>query len=247
MKTPIISLLFIALTAFQNCSPVDFGVAAVSSSSIQDPVCGDTDSCQTVQPFSCKTIQAVLPAANGVLEIPARSEAGLCFSVKLMDAIANSASNLTPNIDTDLISRDHDRGISSPENRRNPYLLGKSVLNFKLDGPRSVKLSGSGSQLSPILADNFILAGIYPQSIANPDPEYYRVYGTSDSSVGTGNGVYFRNVYLPINAFATGGTSTIHALDISSRVIPNSVYTLDVRALDCGAVRELSDIHLLFQ
>ena len=54
--------------------------------------------------FSCKTLVALQPLPNGTLQVPARTVDGLCYAVHMADAIANSPSNLTTTIDTQVIS-----------------------------------------------------------------------------------------------------------------------------------------------
>jgi hypothetical protein len=196
--------------------------------------------------FSCKSVKT-LTLSNGKLDIPARTADGICYSIKLMDKIANSSSSLTKTTDANLISRNHDVRYNDPNDVRKPYLMGKSNLQFKLDGARQVKLAGAQTVTTPILVDNFILVGIYPSSVTNPASEYYKAYGTSDSTVYNSNSVILNNKYVPVTAFATGGTSTITPLDITAQVQSGQSYSLDLRALDCGAARELSDIYLLFQ
>jgi hypothetical protein len=196
--------------------------------------------------FTCKTVKPLV-WSNGKLEVPARTEEGVCYAVKLLNAVAGSESKLTKVNDGDLVSRNHDVRYDDPNDVRHPYLLGKKQVSFWMGGARTVKLAGSPSPSAPIKVDNFIMVGIAPQSVANPGAEYYKAYGTSDSTVYTSNSIIYKNKYVPLQAFATGGTSTITPLDITSKVTPNQVYNLDVRAEDCGAWRELSDIYLLFQ
>jgi hypothetical protein len=195
--------------------------------------------------FSCKSIMALAPV-NGLLTVPARTGAGICYSVKLMDAIANSSSKLTSTRDMTVLSRNHDAGGGN----RNPYSMGAKVVDFYMEGPHQVKLSGSGMALAPILVDNYVLTGIYPKSVANPGASYFHAYGTSDASViGTDavNSILVNDQPVTVQAFATGGTSTIAPLDITNQVMEKQTYTLDARALDCGGAREMTEVYLLFQ
>jgi hypothetical protein len=196
--------------------------------------------------FSCKTVTKLEPV-NGLITVPERTADGICYSVKLMDAVTSGASSLTKSMDPTVISRNHDGGYSDPNKVHNPYLMGSRVVDFNMEGPHQVKLSGSGMALAPIAVDNFVLTGIYPKSVANPGASYFHAYGTSDSSVYDTNAVLVNNAQVPVQAFATGGTSTIAPLDITNQVMAKQTYTLDARALDCGGSRAMTDLYLLFQ
>lgn len=125
--------------------------------------------------------------------------------------------------------------------------MGSLRVDFRLQGRRSVKLAGSENSLDPILVDNFLLSGIFPRSIQNPGVQYYRAYGTRDSTIGGSESISFRNTPIAVSGFDTGGTSTIAALDITQEIQTNVTYTVDVRALDCGSQRALSSIYIVFQ
>lgn len=197
--------------------------------------------------FQCRSF-VVLPATEQ-LSIPPRTAEGICYSVPIMNRIANSSSRLTTQLEMDVVSRDHD--VWAP--RRNPYVLGKYQANVQIQGPRVVKLAGGLSTTSPIRVDNFLLFGLFPQSQMDANPNQvdistsYKAMGTSDSVVPGVNGILFRDIPIPVIPFASAGTSTIAPLDLSQSLTPNLPYVLDLRALDCGGSRELSDIHLLFQ
>lgn len=181
--------------------------------------------------------------SGGALNIPARS-AGECFTYKLFSSIKNSSSKLTTVIDADVISRNHDG--SNPKNH-NPYVLGKALINFKLAGPRVVKLTGGANSLSPILVDNFVLSGIYPAQVA-PVPDHYSANGTKDSTVDAAQShILLKNAPIPLKSFGAQGTATVAPLEIVREADTNLDYLLDVRALDCGGSRELSEIYLVFQ
>ncbi len=194
--------------------------------------------------FKCNKF-TVLSFANGsnVINVPARSE-GECFSIKLFDRISNSSSRLTPIKDLEVISRNHD---SSNPRIHNPYVLGSAKINFKLGGPRVVKLSGGANSTSPILVDNFVVSGIYPDQIA-PIPAHYSANGTKDSTVDSAQThILFKDSQIPLKSFASGGTATVSPLEIVKEADTNLDYILDIRALDCGGARELSEVHLVFQ
>lgn len=201
--------------------------------------------------FQCKSVVALAQSSAGFYDVPARTTAGICYSVKLMNRIANGSSTLTTVTDPDFLSRDHSAGNGNYLNQVAPYQLGKSTLGFILrqgGGARGVKLSGSTDSLSPILVDNYVAVGLAKTSVGLSDVTSYRAYGTSDSTIDAASTyVKFRTQQLPLKSFGSGGTSTINALDITTRVSTEVPYSLDVRALDCGGARELSDIFLVFQ
>lgn len=198
--------------------------------------------------FSCKTIQTISPNSSGVLEVPARSAAGVCFAIKIMDALPNQTSiRIGKGKDADVISRNHDNGWNNPNNVAAPYRMGNSILDFRLLGARQVKLSGQGSSLASIQVDNFVLVGTYPKSIASPDARYFRAYGTSDSSVRDTNSVLFKGTPIAVKPFGSGGTATVSPLDITPDVSIGDINTFDVRALDCGSSGTMSNLFLLFQ
>lgn len=193
--------------------------------------------------FRCTKFTVLGLTGTNTLNVPARSE-GECFSIKLFDRISNSSSRLTTVKDLDVISKNHD---SSSPRTHNPYVLGSAIINFKLGGPRVVKLSGGPNSTSPILVDNFVVSGIYPKQIA-PVPAHYSANGTKDSTVDSAQThILFKQAQIPLKSFASGGTATVAPLEIVKEADTNLDYILDVRALDCGGSRELSEVHLVFQ
>lgn len=197
--------------------------------------------------FKCLKVQAL--SLNELTNVPARTSEGICYAVKLMSAIANSNSGLSQSTDSEVVSRNHDSGGSST---RNPYKLGSFSSEINLAGERVVKLSGGLDASKKILVDNFVLTGVYPVSTnesVNDLAKYYKVRGTSDSTISSNSnyGVLFRQTLLPVISFGAAGTSSVAPIDISAEVVPKVPYILDIRALDCGGARELSDIYLLFQ
>ncbi len=194
--------------------------------------------------FKCTKFTVIsLAAGSNLLNIPARSE-GECFSLKLFDAIQNSSSRLTTLKDLEVVSRNHD---SSNPRIHNPYVLGSAKINFKLGGPRVVKLSGGPNSTSPILVDNFVVSGIYPAQLA-PLASHYSAHGTKDSTVDTNQThILLKDSPILLKSFATGGTATVTPLEIVKEADTNLDYILDIRALDCGGARQLSEVHLVFQ
>ncbi|MCK6598143.1 MAG: Ig-like domain-containing protein [Bdellovibrionaceae bacterium] len=192
--------------------------------------------------FQCNSI-INLSVAN-TIKIPARTASGVCYALKIFDAIANSNSNLTKIEDKDIVSRTH--GGASDFPTRNPYLMNRTLVNFNLEGPRVVKLAGGLSTLSPILSDNYILVGVYPQA-ATPLVSHYAAYGTTDSTIPNTNYILFKKEPVILTPFGSSGTATISPLEIVREADTDLNYNLDVRTLDCGGIREQSNMYLLFQ
>lgn len=212
---------------------------------VKDPATG------RCRDFVCKRV--VQLDASQLMNIPARTAEGLCYALKLMSAIPVSPSE--GKVDASVVSRNH--GLNATGNR-NPFVMGEFYGQFKLLGARNVKLSGGLSATAPILVDNYVLFGVFPSSTSAENLQanlssYYMVNGTSDSSVVNGQNtplgdyILFNNRQLKIKAFATEGTSSVAPVDITSRAQPGVAHILDIRALDCGGSRNLSDIYLLFQ
>jgi hypothetical protein len=201
--------------------------------------------------FQCKQVTALAPRADGTFDVPARTIDGNCYSAKLMTSIPNGPSSLSPTFDGDVISRNHNVSSSDYHSQHAPYVLNKSKISFIFrqgGGARSVKLSGSSSSISAIRVDNFVLVGLAKSSLGLGDNANYRAYGSGDSTIDANNSIIqFRNLPLPFQSFGAGGTASIGALDITTRVSTETMYDLDIRALDCGGSREMSDIVLLFQ
>ena len=201
--------------------------------------------------FACKTVIVIAPDSANHYNVPARTTAGNCYSAKLMSKIANSDSTLTTAVDADFVSRDHSSGSVDYTKQHRPYMLGASLLGFimrKGGGARSVKVSGSTDALSPILVDNFLGIGLAKKSLGLANASSYRAYGASDSTVDANStSVKFNDQPVPLKSFGGSGISTISALDVTTQVSTEDEYSLDVRALDCGGSRKLSDIYLVFQ
>ncbi len=176
--------------------------------------------------------------------VPKRTTEGLCYAMKLFDPIANSGSSLNKELDSTVVSRDHDR---SGMNLRNPYVLDRDLLNFILEGKRIAKLSGGANITSSIKVDNFVLVGLYPDAI-QPVTAHYTAQGTLDSTVTSAQThILLNNQPVPLKSFGPMGTATVAPIEIISEADENLGYMLDLRALDCGGARELSNIYLIFQ
>ena len=241
------------LCKFVGSNANDASIASVSAQVSISVDCGSQvkDSGGRCEDFACKSI-VTLTAAQ-LTSIPARTSAGICYSYKLMSEIANSSSNLTTTLDTTVLAKNHGRTSDGNLNDA-PFLMGQFKGNFQLQGARAVKLAGGNSATAPILVDNFIMTGVYPAATASPIDvrKFYRVTGTTDSAIinadssSTGS-IQFNSEQLPVVGYASGGTSSIAPIDITSSAAPNVLQTLDIRALDCGGSRQLSDVYLLFQ
>ena len=238
---------------FTGSNPTDHEIESVTAQVSVSVDCGSQvkDAGGKCEDFACKSVVAL--TASQLTSIPARTSAGICYSYKLMSAIANSSSNLTTGFDSTILAKNHGR---TKDNNLNdaPFLMGQFKGNFQLQGARAVKLAGGNSATASILVDNFIMTGVYPAATATPIDvrKYYRVTGTTDAAIINADGsstgsVQFNSEQLPVVGYASGGTSSIAPLDITSSATPNVMQTLDIRALDCGGSRELSDIYLLFQ
>lgn len=200
--------------------------------------------------FTCKK---VLPLDRASLSnVPKRTIEGLCYALKIFDRIENGKSSLTMGSDSNVIARSHD--LASTTATAHPYAMNIENTELRLEGPRVVKLSGGLSATASILVDNFVLVGVHP---SNVDPnnklnDYYKAMGTADSSIVNSDGsdthsIQLNQTLIPVQAFGPRGTSTVAPLDITSSIQPEVFHRLDVRALDCGGSRQLSDIYLLFQ
>ena len=205
------------------------------------------------QDFSCQKF-IELTSLNELLKIPARDSNGVCYAIKILNQITLSSSSLNKTIDQDVLSRNHDQLDQSQKPNHQPYQLGFVKTEFRVEGPRVVKLSGGLSDTAPILVDNFLLLGVYPTGadISGNLNSVYSARGTSDSAVLDNNkrstaNIEFLNTPIPVIPYGTGGTGSVSAVDITRSAEPKIFNTLDIRALDCGGSRELSDVYLLFQ
>lgn len=240
----------LSIFLFQNCQ--QSGEIALlpalsseqSSNDVPDATCGNRINSNGVcKDFVCEHVIEI--NAQSLNDIPARNADGNCYAMKLGSAISKSPSNLTSARDNEVISRNHDDNNGS----HHPYSMASFKGEIKLRGPRVVKLSGGLSETAQIKVDNFILTGVYRDGTdIIKYSDYYKARGTSDSSIPNGSGnISFKNEQIPLEVFASGGVSSIAPIDLSSTIQANTYYWLDVRALDCGGDREMSNIYILFQ
>jgi hypothetical protein len=214
-----------------------------SFSPVIDPDAADNGSGQTIPEFTCRKVQ--LLEKTDSLTIAARDESGTCFAMKALSAFATSDSSLTSKIDDDALANDHFNGFGSDRERKS-FLMDRLHLRFAFQGPRRILLSGAADDRTPILVDNYALVGIAPSS-RNLIARDYRAYGTSDAALFRTKGIHFKGQNVPLTAFQGGGTASIQPLDITRYVEPGRDYQLDLRAEDCGGIRQLSEIYILFQ
>ncbi len=243
--SPIVEDLKCSVSAQTASDPivkaVDINVDCESSGKLKDP---DSHMCID---FSCKSYVAITPANSNdglKFEVPPRSVAGVCYTVKLMDAIQLSKSDKNQTHDPDVVSSNHTSGGTW-----NPWVMSRSRVEFLMKsggGARQVRLSGSGQKAESIKVDNFVLAGLAKKAVGLSSNESYLAYGSKDSTV-DGSHIKFRNANLPFKDFGAAGVTSIGSVDITTRVSTEESYLLDVRALDCGGSREMSDVYLLFQ
>jgi hypothetical protein len=270
-KITLIAVSAVLMVAFQNCAQMNFAPATdvlAESTSPNGDSLGQTDVNQDnngnnagatptpaptatppvvdladAKPFSCKVFTEITYNPAATLNIPKRdSNSGECFVMKIVSKAIFQKSATNPNQDNDVVSRDHATNTSN----HHPFVLGNAMVRMRLGGERAIKLSGGKNDTANILVDNFLLIGIAATSQIG-DPQYYKAYGTSDSSAIGYQGVLFKDVTIPVTAFATGGTSTIKPLSLAGQIEIDRDYTLDVRALDAGSYGEVSDIYMLFQ
>lgn len=197
------------------------------------------------KPFACRVFREV---PGFPFSVPARTQEGICYYKKLFDAIAfsNSGSgfqglDVRPRLDN-VLSRGHG-GDNSPY-PIHPYILGRAVFDFKMLGAREVKLSGRPDQLVTIRVDNFVLVGSRKVSESR---FAYSAYGTADSAIYYTDHIMADDQPVYLNPFGAWGTATIGALPLTERFSVNEDYTLNINALDCGGMQELSEIYVVFQ
>jgi hypothetical protein len=248
----ILPLLAIVLVfAYTNCSGQKFNF---SSSEKFNP--------SEINSIDCKqVIEIPLPSDGSLIHIPARGSDDVCYSVKLISAASARPSSSNPIRDADVLSNDFDSGDTRLNS--NPYVMGRSVVNLFLEGPRAIMLSGSVDGLSEIRADNFILVGVMPTAQIY-EPQFYTAYGTSDcriynvagNPIGTtapynnSDGTFYlsyKNVATLFVPFATGGTASVVPQRVDGDMATNRSYSIDFRALDCGGVGYSSDTYLSFK
>ncbi len=246
----------VVLVAGQNCQPsykMNNNIIdnpTVASTTVLDSGCKAGIDCERDLPpiadFHCKTIVAIRSADP--LEVPARANDGVCYSLKILDAVANGPSSSTTIVDETIISRNHDRTSQDSNDTRHPYVLGKVLVKLLMHDRRLIKLSSSGIEEMPIRVDNFLTVGTFPDNPTHVAPaSYYHAFGTMDSTINNTDTISLNGEPVIVNDFGPGGTSSISTVDITNYIHPMTTYDLDVRLLDCGSVRESSDVYLLFQ
>lgn len=201
-------------------------------------------------PFECKHFIQV-DNSSDLTSIPARTVEGNCYYYKLLNAITYSSSSLTQTFDYDIRSRSHSSYLTYTAGQvAPPYLMGKANIDFVSQSSRILKLSGDAILSKEIKVDNFMMFGLYPSDTTDFSQldKYYSARGTQDCSISQSTSVIqFMNQAIPLIPLASGGTASIAPIEISKITEVNKKYHLDLRALDCGGYRELSDIYLLFQ
>lgn len=259
----LVGFAVLLVGGFQNCAKMNFTTeeAALKPSSADasgDPSSQDPSASASPTPrssgnppvvdisddkdFSCKQFVEINYDPSSILNVPKRDGNGLCYIVKIISAVVFQKSVDNPNVDNEVISRNH----ADNKTNHHPFVLGSQMVRMRLEGARAIKLSGGKNDSSNILVDNFLLIGVAPSAVIG-DPQYYKAYGTSDSEAIGYAGVLFKDVVIPVKAFATGGTSTIKPLSLEGSIEVDRDYSLDVRGLDAGSYGEISDIYLLFQ
>ncbi len=198
------------------------------------PVCASKCASFTVLP---------LPPLGSFLDIPVRNGKGDCYAVKIFDAIPVGPSINTMGFDTNIISRDHTSGGDNSYLVANPYILGVRTLNVLLRDQRAVRLSSSSITPEPITVDNYMVIGVMPASTVNKVNSFYKVYGSSDIGINGTNTITINGEPMSVN----GGNYKNLPLDLTSLTKPKEEFTVDLKMLDCGGIRESSDVYMLFQ
>lgn len=74
-----------------------------NTGAVMDPVVPPPAQCEgptCAPPPPCRQFQAIAPSPNGVITVPERTQDGMCYTMKLMDEIPASRSELSPSVDT---------------------------------------------------------------------------------------------------------------------------------------------------
>lgn len=222
---------------YKICSPILCPKGREPSGACTVPTTTTTTTTLAPRPFSCRQYQAVSFPAT----IPARdSVTGICYYQKILSAVPAGMSGGTKL--TSIFARSHDPVTYGQT--LSPYILGQATPKFTLMGARNLKLSGAVQQLTSIQVDNFLVVGITNES---RNQTTVQAYGTEDSAIIGTNGVKVNNQMIALTPFQSGGTATIDALLINKTFNPNENYLIDIKALDCGGSKELSDVYLVFE
>lgn len=239
----------VVLIGYQNCSRnqsfVEIPETEMSSSATSACKEDEVQSGGACVPYECKSFVEIksFPAI-----VPQRTSEGVCYFAKIFDKVASGPSSGAQM--SNVLSRIHGAGASSdplsPSNVAPPFILGTFTNVFTLDGERTVKLSGSGSALSPILVDNYVLAGSRLAS-SSREISNYRAWGTADAAIGTTGNIKVNGKDVSLAAFGPAGTATIGTLTLTSGFLVGEQYEININALDCGGAKALSDVYLVFQ
>lgn len=233
----------VLVLAFQNCSESKMTFAEIPE--------GELFSSSEAAEFQC--LQYVEVAIADIdsqrWNIPARTADGLCYYVKIAEAMPVQPSKDSGMVrDSDVVSRDHNYSLADGLKTNNPYVMAQQKISFLLSDQRKILIAGGPSESDPILVDNFILVGVSAEGMAENITRQYLAYGTSDSSVFVdSNKVLYRNYQVGLIPFATGGTSTVSAIALENKMAIGYVFNLDIRLLDAGGSAHMSDIYLIIQ
>jgi len=201
----------------------------------------------------------------GNFVIPPPDATQTCYYLHVVNAVdlgSPVASSTWKTYRNDIEARDHDVSHGNAA----PRVIG-SILNsngtintgavgsaqITLLGQRTVSLSGSASGNVNMLVDNFILLEMNSKTL-----------GLQNLAEGTVDAVPWANPTNPndmttaditVNgqpitnyvSFASGGTTDIDPVDISSYFPLNDTVSVTTTGLDCGGVGDISDIYILFQ
>lgn len=233
----------ILVLAFQNCSESKMTFAEIPE--------GELFSSSQAAEFQCLQYVEVSLSDIGSQrwDIPARTEEGVCYYVKIAEAMpVQSSKDSGMGRDSDVVSRDHNFSLADGLKTNHPYVMAQQKISFSLSDQRKILVAGGPSELDPILVDNFILVGVSAEGMAENINRQYLAYGTSDSSVFTdSNKVLYKNYQVGLIPFATGGTSTVNAIALENKMAIGYAFNLDIRLLDAGGAAHMSDIYLIIQ
>ena len=209
-----------------------------------------------VNNFECEEY-VMLSDFGSKLEVPARTNNGVCYFVKIADAVAQQRSG-SPGInqrDVTVKAADHDASRTSQgyQFENNPFFLGGSAFDLKVGEHWKMAISGAFNDPSAdMFIDNFFLF-----ELKNSLIDQAWAYGTDDArarpngqmrDVRRRNHLGFFEPVTDFTVFAPGGTARVTAisLDLYLDRIRNESTQFRFRALDCGGSARLSDVYLVF-
>lgn len=203
------------LTIYSNCSQVKF-----DESSSNNVTGGET--------FPCKSFVQI----NEPFVVPAQTSAGVCYYSLLFPAqaqIPSGGSTLASVRSKDILTQ-------APAA---PYIVRSKSFSVTLQGPRTVKLSGTVSPMGPVKVDNYFLINM---------PSATKAYGTADCALLGTDVITFNGNPIQLNSFGfSAGLATIEPLDVTQGFPLNQNTAVNVWALDCGSFMEVSDVYIVFQ